>query len=338
VTPSAILAPARRSDQPLRSIQTLRAAAALGVLWFHIGQWMPEPKAIGASGVDLFFVISGFVLWLAVTRREPSAATFLRDRAVRILPLYWLATLAVVALVLIDPANLPTVQLSWPHLLASLALIPHNDPAGAPFPVLPVGWSLTYEAVFYALVALSLMFAAATRFGILAFGLICIWLLGYLIYPLGPLFANPLMLEFLAGAGLARLYLARRLPGAAVSLGLAGLGLGLLAIQAGAVSDPGYWRALMWGGPMALIVAAAVGLEAAGQWRDLRIMSVLGDASYSLYLWHWPIVWLIGRAMAPHHDWTFAILAAAACIMVGLLSRQVLERPSLALLKQPTKV
>ncbi len=322
----------------LRSIQALRAIAALSVLAFHIGQWMPSPKAIGSAGVDLFFVISGFVLWLAVSRKDQGPAAFLRDRAVRILPLYWLATAMVVALVLIDPANLPTIQLTWSHLAASFALIPHNDPAGDPFPVLPVGWSLTYEAVFYALVATSLMFDPARRFGALALGLMMVWLLGYVVYPLGPLFANPLMLEFLAGAVIARIYLAGRLPGFWVSLALGVLGLGLLALQADAVRDPGYWRALAWGGPCAALVAGAVGLEAAGRWRDLAKISVLGDASFSLYLWHWPIVWLVGRWLAPHHGWLFAGLATSLALIAALLSRQYLEKPSLKALRRRTSV
>lgn len=325
-------------SKTLRSVQALRAIAALSVLAFHIGQWMPAPKAIGSAGVDLFFVISGFVLWLAVSRKDQGPATFLRDRAVRILPLYWLATATVVALVLIDPANLPTIQLTWPHLTASLALIPHNDPAGDPFPILPVGWSLTYEAVFYALVALSLLFEPARRFGTLALGLMMVWLLGYVVYPLGPMFANPLMLEFLAGAVIARLYVAGRLPGFRISLGLGVLGLGLLVLQADAVNDPGYWRALAWGGPCALIVASAVGLEAAGRWRDLAKVSVLGDASFSLYLWHWPIVWLVGRWLAPHHGWLFAGLATSLALIAALLSRQYLEKPSLRLLRRRTSV
>jgi exopolysaccharide production protein ExoZ len=288
--------------------------------------------------VDLFFVISGFVLWLTVSRKDQGPAAFLRDRAARILPLYWLATASVAALVLIDPANLPTIQLTWPHLAASLALIPHNDPAGDPFPVLPVGWSLTYEAVFYALVAISLLFNPGRRFGTLALGLMMIWLLGYVVYPLGPLFANPLMLEFLAGAAIARLYLTARLPRFWISLGLGVLGLGLLVMQADAVRDPGYWRALVWGGPCALIVASAVGLEAAGHWRDLAKVSVLGDSSFSLYLWHWPIVWLVGRWLAPHHGWLFAGLATSLALIAALLSRQYLEKPSLRALGRRTSV
>jgi exopolysaccharide production protein ExoZ len=243
-----------------------------------------------------------------------------------------------VVLVLIDPANLPTIQLTWPHLAASFALIPHNDPAGDPFPVLPVGWSLTYEAVFYALVALSLLFEPARRFGALALGLMMVWLLGYVAYPLGPLFANPLMLEFLAGATIARLYLAGKLPGFWISSGLGVLGLGLIALQADALRDPGYWRALAWGGPCALVVAGAVGLETAGRWRDLGKISVLGDASFSLYLWHWPIVWLVGRWLAPHHGWLFAGLATSLTLIAALLSRQFLEKPSRKALRRRTSV
>lgn len=322
----------------LRSVQALRAFAALSVLAFHIGQWMPAPKAIGSAGVDLFFVISGFVLWLAVSRRDPSPLTFLRDRAIRILPLYWLATAVVIGLVLIDPANLPTIKLTWSHLAASFSLIPHNDPNGDPFPVLPVGWSLTYEAVFYALVAVSLTMPKARRLSGLTIGLILVWLLGYVVYPLGPLFANPLMLEFLAGVLIGQLYLGRRLPSAAISLVLGLVGISMFVLQAGAVRDPGYWRALAWGGPSALIVLGAVGLEAGRRWRDLPWLSRLGDASYSLYLWHWPIVWLVGRWLAPNHGWVFAGVAAGLSLVVALVSYAFVEKPALIALRRRTRV
>ena len=79
----------------LASIQILRAAAALSVALFHACQWSQIDFAVGAAGVDVFFVISGFVLWTACETRPITPGAFLLARAQRILPLYWIATLAV---------------------------------------------------------------------------------------------------------------------------------------------------------------------------------------------------------------------------------------------------
>ena len=132
--------------KPLTSVQGLRAFAALGVLMFHACQWSGLDFAVGAAGVDLFFLISGFVLWLSAERARPTPAAFLAARAVRVAPLYWFWTLLAAALAWRWPKMLPVVHLNLRHAILSLAFVPHLDPWGGPFPLLPSGWTLTYEA------------------------------------------------------------------------------------------------------------------------------------------------------------------------------------------------
>ncbi|MEO7027698.1 MAG: acyltransferase, partial [Caulobacteraceae bacterium] len=182
------------------SIQYLRALAALAVVLYHALQWRSGGFDVGRAGVDVFFVISGFVLWRATSRHRVTPLTFLAARASRVMPLYWLATLAVVASALVWPQFLPQVRPGWGHLLLSLAFIPHFDPRGLPFPTLPPGWSLDYEAGFYILFAIALAFARRWRAWALVGGLAGATLAGLLLadpaYILG---ANPLLLEFAAG-------------------------------------------------------------------------------------------------------------------------------------------
>src|SRR5246127_1178159 len=102
-------APSPPRDPTFRSIQYLRGIAAFAVVCFHAFQWTnvagltPTDFPTGAAGVDVFFVISGFVMWVTTDRDPPKPLEFLRRRAVRILPPYWLFTLLAAVLALTLP-------------------------------------------------------------------------------------------------------------------------------------------------------------------------------------------------------------------------------------------
>jgi len=325
---------------PLRSVQSLRALAALSVLIFHICQWMPIPAgmtgtpSIGSAGVDLFFVISGLVLWLSVNQRDQSAKQFLLGRAVRVVPAYWVATLIVTALVLIDDRNLTAAHFQSFHLLLSLAFIPHLNPAGEPFPILPVGWSLTYEALFYLIIGLSLWQRPANRLVFIAMGLIGVWMFGFISSDAAFLIANPMLMEFIFGMLIGQALLSRSLPGPWVCAILLMSGLGLLAAQYASVTDFGFWRALVWGGPCALIVAGVVGLERSGRWPRLAPLESLGEMSYSLYLVHWPVTWLLGRHWTGDHGLGYGAAVIALALPVAWLFWCLVEQTSLKALRR----
>src|ERR1700742_3051032 len=118
-----------RSD--FLSIQYLRGLAALGVLLFHASQRAGGAFGAGAAGGDVFFVISGFIMWTAAARRAAGPGDFLLRRAGRIAPLYWTMTLLIVGLDLLRPSLFPNMRLNPPHVILSLLFLPHHDPAGA---------------------------------------------------------------------------------------------------------------------------------------------------------------------------------------------------------------
>jgi peptidoglycan/LPS O-acetylase OafA/YrhL len=239
-----------------------------------------------SAGVDLFFIISGFVM-VTSTRRlaaRPGAwRIFLQRRAMRLVPLYWLLTCAKYAVAVLEPGLTPHTRPDLANFLASLAFIPARDAAGQIRPVLPVGWSLNFEVFFY------LLFAAA-----LAWRLRPVWL----VAPLGivavagffrapdwpaPLFlANPMVLEF-AGGMLVWYAITRgwRPPTRWAVVMAAGAFAVLLALPLA-----GPLRCLVWGAPAAAIVAIAVAMEP--RWGKRLPASVLriGDASYAIYLVH----------------------------------------------------
>ena len=318
--------------KPLASIQILRAAAAIAVVLFHALQWSHMDFAVGAAGVDVFFVMSGFVLWGATRARPSSPAAFLRARAERVAPMYWIVTLATAAVALWRPPALPIVHPQAAHLLLSLLFIPHVGPGDDPFPLLPTGWTLTYEAFFYAALALALAAPRARRLQVLCGLVLATALLGFGYHSWYTLLANPLLLEFLAGVGLAQLWAGGRIgrwpPVCGWGLILGGLVV-LAGLQVGGVRDD-FLRPFIWGPPAAMIVAGALKLEADGRIGDgplARALTAQGGASYSLYLVQAPVIAAFAWLTPAWPPLARAPASAVAALAVGWLAYGLLERP-----------
>jgi exopolysaccharide production protein ExoZ len=318
--------------KPLDSIQYLRAAAALGVVGFHACQWRAGGFNVGRAGVDVFFVISGVIMWRVTAAREARPGQFLWRRITRVAPLYWVITLALAGVAALWPAFLPNVHPGARHLLLSFAFIPHLDPTGLPFPLLPPGWTLNYEAVFYLVFAAALFaprrrqawIVCAALFLIVAAGLI----LNDPVYILG---ANPLLWEFAAGLAVANLADISALPGRRGGWILIVAGLTCLAVPAvlGWFSELG--RPFIWGVPAAAIVAGAIALEHHGAIPSWPAIGRLGDASYALYLIHLPAQALVAHTLGAGNSWVFIPAALAASIVAGLACHAWIETPLIRL-------
>jgi peptidoglycan/LPS O-acetylase OafA/YrhL len=171
----------------------------------HRAGWPPgDVWPNGAAGVDVFFVVSGLVMTISVTRnahRPHPGWSFARDRLIRIVPLYWIITTFKIAAVLALPALVARTQLDPLYVAGSYALLPVHDGTGTLRPVLPVGWTLTYEMFFYILVTASLVVKAP-----LERVSIPVLLIVAAIAIVGPDngFANTIVLEFLAGVAIGR--------------------------------------------------------------------------------------------------------------------------------------
>ncbi|HYG27483.1 MAG TPA: acyltransferase [Caulobacteraceae bacterium] len=329
----------------LRNVQALRALAALMVVLVHLEFFAEQLVgdaalfAWGHAGVDLFFVISGFIMVYTTAGRPVTPQGFFGQRLARVVPLYWLVTLAVFAIALVAPQLMQATRADPVDLLKSLAFIPFEKSNGLTQPIAFVGWTLNYEMAFYALFALALL-ARRRIVGILLLMavLAAAALLGAVLRPddvFVEFYTEPIVLEFALGMGLGLLW--RRLP--------AGGGLYLLALAplfalifAAPFLWPGVDRAFAAGLPAFGIVLAALALEKAGRTADAGWVQRLGDASYAIYLTHFfvtqagvkvsEMLGLEGAALA----WAM-LVTLAAVIAVGLAVHLLVERPIARLLR-----
>lgn len=297
----------------LASIQSLRGLAALAVCVAHLqavelkfdnstilGRW----AAIGFSGVDLFFVISGFVMVWVTRAQQGNAKTlgrFWLARAFRIYPLWWVVLSAIVAVWLVRPEWVYSSTTIAPDILRSYLLFPAQG-----LPLHAVGWTLIHEVWFYIVFGL-LLVAPVRTFPTLLFiwaALVVITALA-LPAPADPVLAiirHPLTLEFIIGAGIGWIATRGTLPAPRIVLQL-----GCLALLLGAASihdnppkifQQEWSRIWLFGIPFALILWGCVGLEQVGG-SNPRWSQKLGNWSYALYLIHVPVFVAVGRLAKP---------------------------------------
>ena len=136
------------------NVQALRAVAALMVVWVHLQEMFPDSAFVsrlpsGYAGVDLFFVISGFIMVASTTSATTTAGTFIVKRYVRIAPLYYAFTALVVGIALLSPSLLKSSSSDPTDLVRSLAFIPFEKSPDRVYPTYYLGWSLNYEVFFY---------------------------------------------------------------------------------------------------------------------------------------------------------------------------------------------
>ena len=278
-------------------IQALRAIAALLVVTAHARASWDERILLDThsprwsnnqSGVDIFFVISGFVMSITlpgIANRPNKSWLFLSRRCIRIIPLYWIfTTLKLIRLKFGPEIAGQTAGPLW-HIIASYLFIP-SEINGIVAPLLSVGWTLNFEMFFYLLFATALALDLVPL-NFLAPALVAVASIGWFHQPDWPAIttlASPLVLEFLFGVLLARWTVRGQLPGKALG---ALMLVGGFAIILTLPIPPWYLgRMLCWGLPAWAIVTGAVILEAdLGKFVPKWLLEA-GNASYAIYLIH----------------------------------------------------
>lgn len=176
----------------LINIEILRFIAAFSVLLHHI----PTLK-IGVFGVDIFFIISGFVMMLSTKEGNKN---FLLKRIVRVVPLYWIGTLIVFGITIFLPELLNNTTKDYLHLFKSLLFIPFNKNGVGHEPLLAVGWTLNFEMYFYLLFYLSLIISRKSKDLIISLLIaLNILIFSNFNFFIANTFSNLIFIEFLIG-------------------------------------------------------------------------------------------------------------------------------------------
>lgn len=329
----------------LVSIQYLRAIAALMVVIHHARnptEWLFNPLDgynAFAWGVDIFFVISGFIMFVAA--RKENHVDFLGRRLIRVVPLYWLATFALLAL----KTNLHIWWVGldgFAHVAQSVFFIPHYDLGnpGQIWPYLIPGWTLNYEILFYLIFFIGLLIKRPLFVPTLV--ILLLFSVGLVFNPeqvVLKAYTNPILLEFLCGVWIAWAYtkgVFNKTAPLVIVIGFAALFL-LPFVNAGELTIAGRIFA------SALVISGALLLGE--HLPHSKLMHLLGDASYSIYLTHtfislrfsskiWQKVPLEGWMQ--FSGWILLVLIASS--IVGIVVHLYIEKPILRLLRSKWEV
>jgi exopolysaccharide production protein ExoZ len=328
----------------LNNLQILRAIAASLVVYYHCDVHFLGLDVFGSCGVDIFFVLSGFIMTMIAGRGSgaPTPAEFLQRRIARIVPLYWSMTLAIFTVAALAPSVLHSTRSSLGELAKSLFFVPFFKDDWSIQPLLYVGWTLNLEMYFYACIALGL-WLWRDRWQWVASGLITAILAGCTMFgsrgnALVESYRRPLVFEFLAGIVAFHVYCAVS-PRAAgrwkFALGMltAAALVALPALEAiGGGGRGDVWRAGTWGPCAFVCVTGAALLSKAGLDLSWRPLVLAGDASYALYLSH-PYVHGVQNLASEKLPWLRlnhaggCAAAVAASIAAAVVLHLTVERP-----------
>jgi exopolysaccharide production protein ExoZ len=335
--------------QVLPGVQALRALAAGAVLLAHTGGDFEEHLSLpglmpsfihGGAGVDLFFVISGFVMVYSSERlfgQNGASRCFLTRRIIRIVPLYW--TMTSLMLLWVIARGFAASDASPGLALASYFFIPYARPSGPIDPLYGLGWTLNYEMMFYVIFACALFARRTVAVFITSAILIAMTIVHsqQLPMPRALVFlTEPVIIEFVFGMGLALLFRSGvTMPRpACYFLVAAAVAIPLWLLW---TAPPTRWQ--LWGIPAAMLVAAVVLADRPIVFVPPFVIA-LGNGSYALYLIH-PAVNLLVRKTAARGlflnpaatPWLY--LAGALClnILAALVVYYAFERPTSKFLK-----
>jgi len=341
----------KKMNMPIKNIvgniQLLRVIAAFFVITVHMDKLF---NSVGVSlhlwgGVDIFFVISGFIMVHTTKNAKISAATFFINRITRIIPLYWAITFMVYLVSLLAPFLLQGTSSDVGNLIKSLFFIPFQRPDGRIAPDLFVGWSINYEMFFYVIFTIGLMASRYKTSLATIGGMLALLVIFGSVTDSDSIVINfytrPLMLEFVFGMIIA--FCTNLSPinaNGPLKVGIIGfMAIGFISIIMGPILLPQTPHLLLYGIPSTIIVFTAVLLEKCNVTIRNPLVLLLGNATYSIYLTH-PFVTqafqMMGEKVHATGSLSVALIAMTLfCVsVVGIAVHYFIENPLCSRAKQ----
>lgn len=341
-------------------IQVFRGISAILVLLFHLTEifrtrtnyvYLGGLFNQGNSGVDFFFVLSGFIIYFAHNKdigNPKKIKKYILKRFIRIYPTYWVALLIVMPIYLFITTIGDESSRNLISIIRAFTLIPLTN-ANAPFIV--VAWSMSFEVLFYCLFGIIIILKPK-----ISYILLTIWIISTILfsinmqYPLGlpnnyilNFLFSPFVLEFLTGCLIGYLVTCKFINKHGIIIMTVGiiLYISICFFQQKyfTVIDLSSIRQLIYGLPFAFIIAGAAIIDIHNNSRIIMFFSFLGDASYSIYLTHYPIILIlfklafeikISNYIGIFLTATFSVIFT---IIFGCIFHLIIEKPIIQLFR-----
>jgi peptidoglycan/LPS O-acetylase OafA/YrhL len=297
------------------TIQILRGIAALGVVYFHcVGEGgFSGFKKTGAWGVDIFFIMSGFIIAYIVSKNTKN---FIIKRIFRVVPLYFIATFSIVFIAIIFPNLIHGTKISVEKIIKSILFIPYEDELKQNLPILGPGWTLNFEMFFYLIMAFCVFFVKNKKYISIICSvvlIVCMFIFNIVksesfILEYYRSYNGGLFPEFIYGLLLHNFYChlkSKQVPPCLlliVRIICTGIIISsfvyLIASDVTGLYFSGN-RNLQKGIPALLLVIASLFLEKNINGKNIvvQFFVLLGDASYVMYLFHYHIIAFLSRVI-----------------------------------------
>ena len=328
----------------LWSVESLRLYAVLGVVIGHSLAAAKHAAGINGgldfsrAGLDIFFIISGLLVWRLTRTRETHPALFFVHRVSRLAPLYWIFTATYLAFINLAGRSFAyeAAQPTLPEVFRSLIFIPFFNAHHDILPVLEPGWTLPFDVWYFAIFSFILMFPKRTQLLVATISYVLIPLLHGLRFggAVAQVITHPRSLDFLAGIWIAHSLQHRRLVPRSSAQILTVLSLSaILTFIALGIPARGVGF-VFWAIAACVATYAMVSIEGqGGAWKALFQAPVIGVSSYSIYLLQ-PMTITASCMLMPGGFWPKFIVAVSTSLALGVGAHFAIEQPINKLLKR----